>query len=401
MTDRTDVLVVGAGPNGLAAAAHLRAAGVGVRVVGETMGSWIHDMPDGMLLRSSPRSSNIAAPGRSHGLPEFMAESGQRIGRPIPIADYVAYGTWFQRALAPDAEQRQVLHIGRNGRSFVADLQDGGRIEAGRVVVAAGITRFAWRPPRFDGLPPDLVSHSFDHSGFAGFRGRRVVVVGSGPSALESAALLAESGADVELVARRPAIHWVPEEPEPGSRWRQMRARVASPPTDVGPPLISWAAAAPAALRWSPELVRQEVARRCLLPTGHGWLRRRLEGNVKISLSTVVVGASAVNGGLRLVLGDGRVEPADHLLCATGYRVDVTRYPFIDRELTDTLRLDRGYPVLGAGLESSVPGLHFVGAPAAATFGPIMRFVVGSWFSAPALTARVTGRRGPLLGLSF
>ena len=35
-------------------------------------------------------------------------------------------------------------------------------------------------------------------------------------------------------------------------------------------------------------------------------------------------------------------------------------------------------------MESSVPGLHFIGAPAAWSFGPIMRFVSGGWYTGQA-----------------
>jgi hypothetical protein len=52
-----------------------------------------------------------------------------------------------------------------------------------------------------------------------------------------------------------------------------------------------------------------------------------------------------------------------------------------------------GYPVLGPALESSVPRLHFLGAPAAWSFGPIMRFVSGGWYASQALTRAVTGRK--------
>ena len=65
------------------------------------------------------------------------------------------------------------------------------------------------------------------------------------------------------------------------------------------------------------------------------------------------------------------------------------------------IRLAGGYPVLGAGLESSVPGLHFVGAPAAYSFGPVMRFVVGSWYAAPAIARRAADRRQPPVSFAF
>jgi hypothetical protein len=48
-----------------------------------------------------------------------------------------------------------------------------------------------------------------------------------------------------------------------------------------------------------------------------------------------------------------------------------------------------------------VPGLHFMGTAAAYSFGPIMRFVVGSWYAAPAVARRAAGRRQPPISFSF
>jgi FAD-dependent urate hydroxylase len=79
----------------------------------------------------------------------------------------------------------------------------------------------------------------------------------------------------------------------------------------------------------------------------------------------------------------------------------VRRYPFLAPELAAEVEVDNGYPRLRAGLESSVPGLHFLGAPAAQTFGPIMRFVVGTWYAAPSVTRRVLGRRQRPLATAF
>ncbi len=89
------------------------------------------------------------------------------------------------------------------------------------------------------------------------------------------------------------------------------------------------------------------------------------------------------------------------MFLGTGYEIDVRRYPFLSPSLAGEIKLASGLPVLGAGLESSVAGLHFVGAPAAGSFGPIMRFVVGTWYAAPAVARRVTGQRRRLLALSY
>jgi len=40
-----------------------------------------------------------------------------------------------------------------------------------------------------------------------------------------------------------------------------------------------------------------------------------------------------------------------------------------------------GFPVLNRGLESSIPGLHFLGKPAAWSFGPLLGFVSGAEFA--------------------
>lgn len=114
-----------------------------------------------------------------------------------------------------------------------------------------------------------------------------------------------------------------------------------------------------------------------------------------------VAAAAPAGSGVRVTLDDGSVREPDHVLLGTGFRVDVARYPFLSSELVRDLDLLGGYPRLGSGLESSVPGLHFVGAPALLSFGPLMRFVVGTWHAAPALARSVEGRRQRMLGLSY
>src|SRR5205807_590649 len=84
---------------------------------------------------------------------------------------------------------------------------------------------------------------------------------------------------------------------------------------------------------------------------------------------------------LRLDMDDGTSRHVDHALLATGYRIDVSRYQFLSEELIRQVRSRQGYPDLRAGFEASVPGLHFLGAAAALSFGPILRFVCGTRYA--------------------
>src|SRR5581483_177782 len=139
---------------------------------------------------------------------------------------------------------------------------------------------------------------------------------------------------------------------------------------------------------------------RCLVPFGSPWLNERL-AEVPVATTCAVTEARRQNGHVHLTLSNGTERDVDHVLLGTGYRVDVSRYPFLSDEIQRGLRLVDGHPPLRSGLESRVPRLHFVGAPAGRSFGPIMRFVVGSWYAAPSVAARIAGKRPRLLRRAF
>lgn len=382
------VAIIGAGPYGLAAAAYLRAAGVEARVFGRTMEFWRTHMPTGMLLRSSWEASHIASPGGRYTLDAFQAQRGRSVTRPIPLDCFVEYGQWFQRQVVPDLDERQVTRVEPNGAGFQLLLDDGERVYADRVVVAVGLGACSHRPRQFQGLPPELVSHSADHRDLSVFAGQRVVVVGGGQSAVECAALLAEQGAEVEIIIRAPRLHWLRR-----SAWLHRSPaplrRLLYPPTDVGPPVLNWIVAWPDLFRRLPRRLQHPIARRSIRPAAAGWLAPRV-GSIRFTLGQEVTAAGVAGSHLLLKLADGTERRVDHVLLATGYRVDVGRYAFLVDELRRALRTRDGYPELTDGFETSVPGLHVIGAAAADSFGPIMRFVCGTHYTGRALARRLT-----------
>jgi FAD-dependent urate hydroxylase len=389
------VAIIGAGPHGLSVAAHLESGGVETTVFGSPMAFWATQMPAGMLLRSAWRASSIASPGGRLTLEAYEDREGVRLDRPIRLDDYVRYGRWFAANLAARVVPRRVSAVHRAGEGFHLTLDDGARCEADFVVVAAGIDRFPHIPQRFGDLPPEFASHSVKCRTFDSFSGRRVVVIGGGQSALEHAALLREAGATVTVIARASTLRWIGQ---PGSRRHLTRALHAAmhPPTGVGPRGLNWVAALPDVFRPLPCAARVRAMRRCLRPIGAPWLRSRL-ADVTCKLSCEVHDVAVDRGTVKLRVSDGSTLEADHIVLATGYRIDIRRYTFLAPDLLSSVQQVAGFPVLRAGLESSVPGLHFVGAPASLSFGPVMRFVVGSWYAGSATADRILGRRS--LGL--
>jgi NADPH-dependent 2,4-dienoyl-CoA reductase/sulfur reductase-like enzyme len=161
--------------------------------------------------------------------------------------------------------------------------------------------------------------------------------------------------------------------------------RLLYAPADIGPAGVSWLVASPRWFKRLPIDVQVPLARRSIRPAGSGWLVPRLE-SVPIELGRAIVGAAESGDGVEVELEDGERRTADHVLLGTGYKIDVSKLELLAPEVRGALDLVRGYPVLDRGFQSSVPGLHFVGAPAAWSFGPLMRFVAGTGFAARAVT---------------
>jgi FAD-dependent urate hydroxylase len=395
-----EVVVVGAGPQGLAVAAHLREAGVETLVFGEPMGFWKRHMPAGMFLRSRPRASSISDPTGSYRLARFEALQGAS-STPIPVDHFIDYGTWFQHEVVPDVDPRRVSFIEAGDRGFRLAVDDGDRIQTERVIVAAGIDRFAFTPPQFRSVPSSAASHSFMHSDFRRFAAKRVVVVGGGQSALESAALLHESGAEVEVLVRAKRVRWLKELPiDSRSTPLRLAREMLKPPTGVGPPGLNWVIGVPELYRSLPKSLRRYVSWRSIPPAGADWLRPRLK-DVPIRLGREVTRVERSNTRVTLRLDDSTERIVDHVILGSGYAPEIARYPFLPGSLLREISQFAGYPLLGAGFESSVPGLHFVGAIAAHSYGPIMRFVVSSAFTGREATRHVTGRSPALLDTAW
>ncbi|MEU7408729.1 MULTISPECIES: FAD-dependent oxidoreductase [Streptomyces] len=396
------VAVIGAGPFGLSTAAHLRARGIPVRVFGDPMVSWRDHMPTGMLLKSTPAASDFDCPQPGHSLADYCDVAGiRRLVTDediIPVETFIAYGEWFQQQLVPELERVRVVSVDRGtSGDFALKLDSGELFTARAVVVATGLSGFAHLPAELapaaaDGPAPAApVSHSSQHHDLGRFAGKELIVIGAGQSALETAALAAEAGARVRVVARgrgRVAFGAPP--------WEQPRFRPESP---FGRAWSLWAFTYyPHPYRFLPESTRHYLVRRVLGPLGAWWLRERFEKGVQVRDVERVVGAEARDGSTVLTVrthaGDTERLTADHVIAATGYRVDMAAMDFLGHELRTGLQVSRGAPRLGPGYVSSEPGLYFTGLPAAASYGPVMRFVCGTEFASPRLANHLAAAHG-------
>jgi thioredoxin reductase len=373
----TSLLIIGAGPFGLAAAACAADHGIEHVVLGVPMGFWRDRMPAGMVLRSD--CSWHLDPLGELTIDAFLATRGQTPAdvEPLGLDVYLDYAEWYRTERGIEPAPGLVRSLDRSGMSgrFSAFLDTGDTITADAVVVAAGFGSFAWIPDDLADLLPD---GSYEHTStaveFSAHAGERVVIVGGRQSAFEWAALIAEAGAEaVDVVYRHdtPAFEesdwsWVPEIVEatvedPGW-WRGLSADEQRAVEER---------------LWSEGRLKLEP-----------WLGERItRAEIVLHPNRRIVRAGPGADRPQVCeLDDGTALQADRVILATGYRADLARLRYLTSGLLGEIETVDGLPVLDESFESSVPGLYMTSFLAVRDFGPFMAFTV----SAPA-SGRIIG----------
>jgi thioredoxin reductase len=387
-----DTVIVGAGPYGLSLASHLRGARVPFRIFGRAMDSWISHMPTGMLLKSDGFASNISDPDGDYTLGQFCSEKGipyHDRGIPVSLETFASYGLAFRDRKVPELEDKTIVSIDPEAGGFMVGLDTGETFRARKVILAVGVTHFGYIPEALAKLPPEYHSHSAQHSDVARLRGRSIAIIGAGSSALDLAGLMHEAGVDVRLINRKPLKYH-----SKNDKARPWWDRILRPPSGLGPGWKSFFFANCANLfHYLPEGLRVEAVRRVLGPSGGAFIRDKVEGKVPTLVGYSLDTARIEDGKARLTLVDGsgrkREISVDHVIAATGYRVNLQKLKFLNEETRLRIKTVVGSPALSSSFESSVPGLYFAGLAAAVSFGPVMRFAFGADFTARTVTRAV------------
>ncbi len=400
MTPRViDVAVIGAGPYGLSIAAHLSARNVAFRIFGTPMSSWRNNMASGTLLKSYGFASSLYDPGSTFTLSHFCQEQGllySDVVDPVPIETFVAYGMEFQRRFVPNLEQTDITSLTRAPEGFALTTQTGELVLARRVVIAVGITHFGYIPPVLAGLSQDLVTHSSQHTDLSKFSGRSVAVVGAGASAADLAGLLHEAGADVHMIARRDAIKF--HDP-PAVEPRPISQRILMPRSGLGQ---GWPARLctdlPLVFHALPANFRLRAVEKVNGPAPGWFAKSKVVGHVTMHLGTSMKAVQKNDKGVVMHLDqrDGSTQElhVDHVIAATGYKVNLQRLDFLAPDLRRRMETVDDTPILNTNFESSIPDLYLVGLAAAPSFGPLCRFAYGAKFTAKRLTRHLAATTG-------
>lgn len=372
----TSFLVVGAGPFGLAMAAEAGERDIDHLVLGKSMSFWREHMPAGMLLRSAG-DWHLDPAGRDT-IERFLSTRGRTPAdvEPLSLDLYLDYAAWFEATKGIHVRSARVVRLDRSGDRFAATLDDGSAVTAERVLLALGYASFAHVPAEIAALvPAEARSHTSDCVAPERFAGRRVLIVGGRQSAFECAALIAEAGASSVDVSYR---HATPSFAVSDWSWVE--------------PTLNRIESDPAWYRGLPQSEQEALAarfhaegRRKLEP----WLAPRVEHPaITIHPRTRVAESQRRGAALLVGLDSGDTIEVDHVLFATGFRVDLARIPLLAAgNLLPGIDRRDGFPVLDDALQTTVPGLFVTSLPATRDFGLFFGFTV-----AVRASARMVGR---------
>jgi thioredoxin reductase len=324
MNKRTNLLIIGAGPFGLALAVYVKHLGVEHLIVGKPGEFPKSDVPDDMLLRSA--SDWPLDPTDRATVDKYLKSIGQTPAALEPLSQdfYLAYCQWFQEQIGVQCLPFHVTKLEQVNGAFEAQLANGEAIEAQQVVIAVSKEYFRDLPLELtDLLPKGRFKHTGEAVQLKRLKRKRVLILGDRQSAFEWTALLKDKGAAEVRLVHRPA---------------------------------------------SPRFAKSELK---VKP----WLEKRIMKNdthIHIHAMTKLVSCTErADGALDIGLDNGESFIVDEVILATGYKVDLGRIPFLQEgNLLEKIWVQDGFPVLDDQFQTTVKGLYLAGSPSTRDPGP-------------------------------
>src|SRR5215470_7323638 len=105
------------------------------------MDTWRTHMPVGMLMKSEPYASEIAAPQPGYDVSDYCRSQGfyyvDRVG-PLTLDRFLGYADWYTEQLVPDVRDVTAAEITQVDAGFRVAFADGEPVTARQVVIATG-----------------------------------------------------------------------------------------------------------------------------------------------------------------------------------------------------------------------------------------------------------------------
>ncbi|QQK77790.1 NAD(P)-binding domain-containing protein [Salicibibacter cibarius] len=351
-----DLAIIGAGPYGLSLAAHAKESNINYKVFGYPMDFWASKIPPNMYVRTSLEYTGLSDRHNEYTLKNYQLEKGIDLFYPLSRNVFVDYAFWFIKKTDIDIEKALITNVISTDGFYIVQTENGNSYKAKKVIVAVGLTNAQYIPNELYVSKKNLVTHSSDYTTFDEFVGQHVLVVGGGQSAWETAALLHQANAEVELVYRRS------ERLKPQKNMNAKQQEISR------------------RFYYFSKQYQDKIKKELEKATVSDFLVPLVEGKVKQRPNTFITYVLKTHDNkVHVKLNDQTSLIVDHVIAATGFRFSVNNISFLNSIHQNIAINDSGDPVLNEYFESTVPNLFFTGPAAATSHGPAYRFIAGLW----------------------
>jgi thioredoxin reductase len=352
-----DVIIIGAGPYGISLASYAVRNGLSYKLLGYPMDFWKNQMPQNMFIRTPYELVRFPDPKNELSIHHFAKETGATPSDPLPRPVFVDYAFWYAQKTGVQFTPEWVNSVTKEHDYFVVKTEENNIYKTKNVIIATGIQEFKYVPEIFQNIALHLVSHTTGYTTFEQFKDKDVIVIGSGQSAWEASALLHEANSNVQLIYRK-------EHPVyGGSKSGEVILRFIGNIFYKLPQMLK-------KKLWNIASETVPIAR---------FLRPYVEGKVFEISGTKVESVIAHNEKVHLKLSNGEEKIADHVIVASGFKINLDKVPFI-YDLKNQIIREEGqvqFPKLNQNFESSIKGLYFAGPLSSHSHGPTFRFILG------------------------
>lgn len=368
-----DVIIIGSGPFGISLAAHAVSSSLDYKLFGYPMDFWKNTMPQDMFIRTPHEFVSFSDAKNELTVQQFSHETGVELVTPLPRPIFVEYANWFSKKAGIEFTTELITKVEKKDGFFEVTSESGEQYLTKNVIVATGVEHYKYLPEFLIDFPTHLVSHTSGYTDFSKFKGKKVVVLGSGQSAWEAAGLLYRDGADVELIYRKEGPNYA------GSRENEIALR------DLGDIFFKLS------LEEKKEGWGQSPG-----SVAH-FLKPYVEGLVPQTGDVSIEHIKQISDEELLIsLSNGLEKTVNHVIAATGFRINLEKAPFFDQELITLIEREDDYkqfPKLSDSFESSIPGLYFAGPLSSHSHGPTFRFILGLKKTAFSIVPSIVKKR--------
>ncbi|WP_108670323.1 NAD(P)-binding domain-containing protein [Peribacillus acanthi] len=351
-----DVIIVGAGPYGISLAAHAVANKLEYKLFGYPMDFWKNQMPQDMFIRTPHDFVSFSDPLEQWTIHNYALETGTLLETPLPRPVFVDYASWFAEKTGITFSPVLVSNVEQKDGYFTVRTETGEEYQTKNVIVATGVEHYKYLPESMKEVSSNLLSHTSGYTDFSQFKGKKVAVIGSGQSAWEAAGLLNREQAEVELIYRRKGPNYA------GSRENEILLR------DLGEVFYTL-----------PLKEKKTMWGQSPGSVAH-FLEKYVEGLVPQTGEVGIESLTPISDDeIKITLTNGEEKKVNHIIVATGFRINLDRVPFMDQKLLQKIEREElpQFPKLSEFFESNIQGLYFAGPLSSHSHGPTFRFILG------------------------